>query len=175
MSSHPITFNPYAPPKSTVDTEPVRGNVLAFPRFSAWWVLLLGIITLGFYPLYWLYTRTKTANRLAPGSAVSPGLPQTVLTVTAVNIILALIAAGMPRDSAFHTFSTLVSIVTWVAQLIWIFQFRSTLIAIAGKPVGGVLTFFFSNLYFQYKINQFIDELPRESVELSGEAIDKAA
>jgi hypothetical protein len=162
MASHPISFNPYAPPKARVDAEVLRGSVLAFPRFSAWFVFLLCIVTLGLYPLYWLYTRTKIANRVLPSNPISMGLAAAVLTLATANLVIGFLSGADANDASLR-----MSLATWAIQLAWIFQLRARLSEISNKPaVGGVMTFFFGSLYFQYKINEFIDELHEGEIAL---------
>ena len=42
-----FAINPYAPPKANLDGWVTPATVQAFPRLSTWWVLVLGVVTLG--------------------------------------------------------------------------------------------------------------------------------
>ncbi len=170
MASHPIGFNPYATPKAQLDTEAVRGNVLAFPRFSAWFVFLLTWLTLGIYHAYWIYTRGRITNRVLPSGGVPLGLTIAVVILFCANLIASFASGMEPENRHLQMLGLLLSVAQWIVHLVWIFTFRDVLREISNKPaVSGWMTFFFSQLYFQYKINEFIDELHEGEISL-GEA-----
>ena len=162
MTAH-IVINPYAPPKARVDASLDVTTVQAFPRFSTWGVFLLTFVTVGLYPVYWLYTRTRILNRVLPSNPVPVGL-----AVAAVIALLASAAAsflnGMyPDHSGVGAMSSVINIVSGIVNLVWVFMFRNRLnqhfVPHEGDRyrLSGVLTFFFTVLYLQYKLNQLID------------------
>src|SRR5271169_194732 len=84
-------INPYAPPKARLEAWVNPGSVQAFPRFSTWGVLLLGVVTLGIYPLYWLYTRTEILNRTLPSKQIPMGLASAVVVLFIANVAASLV------------------------------------------------------------------------------------
>ena len=64
--------NVYAPPKADLELPRERGaENLDFPRFSTWGVFALAVLTLSFYLIYWLYSRTKIMNHVLPEKNIS--------------------------------------------------------------------------------------------------------
>ena len=58
------TDNPYKTPDSDV-SDIKNGEITidnCFPKISAWMVFGLSLISIGIYPVYWLYTRSKKMN-----------------------------------------------------------------------------------------------------------------
>jgi Domain of unknown function (DUF4234) len=167
MASHPIAFNPYASPQSNVDIDGVRGSILNFPRFSAWFVLFLTWLTLGIYQVYWVYTRGRITNRILPGGGVPLGLTIALVILFCANLVVSFASGANPENDHLQMLRFLFGVAQWIVHLVWIFTFRDVLREISNKPaVSGVMTFFFSQLYFQYKINEFIDELHQGEISL---------
>ncbi len=167
------TMNPYAAPAA--DVAPTAGSeesFAPFPRFSAWWVFLLTMVTFGIYAYYWLFTRSQVVNKHYPQHSISNGLVWTALSVFILQLILGF-AMGMMIGSgsidptgAYSVMSILdpiLSIAGLVLWLTWIYTLRNRINVIAdaepGNPlrVGPILTFFFSIIYLAYKINQIKD------------------
>lgn len=133
-----------------------------FERFSAWGVFGLSVITFGIYMVYWLYSRTQVLNAFH-----SNKISDAVINLAMIGFILNLASSVIP-ESYYESLAVslavmAISIGYLVFYLIWLFGFRARLLEIAhadGHPefrVNPVLTFFFSNIYLQYKINQYID------------------
>jgi hypothetical protein len=167
MASHPIGFNPYASPKANLVTEVLRGNVLSFPRFSAGFVFLLTWLTLGIYQVYWMYTRGRITNRVLPGGGVPLGLTIALIILFCANLIVSFASGMDPENRHLQMLGFLLGVAQLIVHLVWIFAFRDVLREISSKPaVSGWMTFFFGQLYFQYKINVFIDELHQGEIPL---------
>ena len=57
-----MSENPYAAPQSDVIEASGNTRIHIFKRFSAWWVFILNLVTMGIYPLYWMYNRASIIN-----------------------------------------------------------------------------------------------------------------
>lgn len=151
------TSNVYEAPEANLTQTNGSSNkpILNFERFSAWGVFFLTIITIGIYGVYWLISRTNKANALAT-KQVSQGLIYGYLALYVVNFILSF--TGAPP-----ALSLSISLASMVVGLIYIFTLRASITELinegSSEPVklGGVKTFFFNIIYFQYKINEAID------------------
>ena len=159
--------NPYAPPEAPVEDPlpPDTSAITAFPRFSAWWVTLLTIITYAIYMTYWMYTRTQVLNRLRPGAIPTPLIH---LGLGAFFLYLAASFASIvyPESRDMEMAANVATILSAIILLVWLFWMRSGLNSILGASrgerlwMGPVLTFFLQVIYLQYKINQAIDSSP---------------
>ena len=167
--------NPYAAPAANIRPElSTDSGFDPFPRFSAWWVFLLGVITLGVYFAYWLFSRTQVINRHYPEIAISPGLVWTAIAfyvgdwaVTFIQIVQAFTDPTMSSsESAVIVLGgAVVSLMAWVMVIAWSMTIRSKLIEISSRAPGipadisAVITavaaiFFVAPIYLAYKINQ---------------------
>ncbi len=164
------TMNPYAAPEANVEpTAGTESSFAPFPRFSAWWVFLLTIVTYGIYPWYWMFSRTQVINKHYPQHAISNGLVWSSLTVFISQFVVSMWMNFSAASASTDSLATLViingvlSLAFFVFWLTWIFSIRNRINAISGthsgEPhwAGGVLTFFFSTIYLSYKINQIKD------------------
>ncbi len=166
------TMNPYAAPAA--DVAPTAGSeesFAPFPRFSAWWVFLLTVVTFGIYGYYWLFTRTQIINKHYPQHSISNGLVWTTLTVFLSQLVLGfavgmMVGSGTVSESMLSVLTVLdpiLSLAGFVLWLTWIYTVRNRINVIAdaqpGDPlrVGPILTFFFSVIYLAFKINQIKD------------------
>ena len=164
--------NPYSSPESDVAPEAVPENSFGeFPRFSAWWVFLLSVITLGIYTYYWLFTRTTVINRQLPDNQISNTVVWGTITVAVLSWISSLgstlvsvggTAAGNTLLAAAGL-DFLLSVAGFVFWLLWAFAIRGRINQMTGAQPGnslwsnGILTFFFTPVYPAYKINQIKD------------------
>ncbi|MBR36755.1 DUF4234 domain-containing protein [Pseudoalteromonas shioyasakiensis] len=149
--------NIYEAPEAELTQQNTGGNkpILNFDRFSAWGVFFLSLITLGIYAIYWLVSRTNKANALAKHQ-VNQNLVYGYIALYVINIAVAF-------TSIPEVFSSIISIITFIVGLVFIFSLRASLKELinegSNEPVhlSGILTFFFYAIYFQYKINEAID------------------
>jgi len=149
--------NIYQAPEAELTQQNTSGNkpILNFDRFSAWGVFFLSLITLGIYAIYWLVSRTNKANALAKHQ-VNQNLVYGYIALYVINIAVAF-------TSIPEVFSSIISIITFIVGLVFIFSLRASLKELinegSNEPVhlSGILTFFFYAIYFQYKINEAID------------------
>ena len=157
----PETQNAFEAPKANLSTPVTNNPILELQRFSAWGVFGLSIITLGLYFIYWMFTRTKQINMLSKvakanivalyiyiGSSVISNISQYVLDPTNMVVAIVILIAGVAGI---------------VAYIMTVFSARKALQEVINEgsqeevKLGGILTFFFSAIYFQYKINEAID------------------
>ena len=159
-----LAENPYKTPDAPLSNDSGdRGDnsIMKFKRFSAWWVFLLSIITFGIYPLYWMVSRTTTINTLHE-QKIPTGLIVAMVAATVLSILSGLLDE---ENTTLLIISAVVNIAYMVLYLIVLYTMRNRLRDIMNRSshstyaIGPILTFFFSVIYFQYKINQCIDEV----------------
>ncbi|WP_440876940.1 DUF4234 domain-containing protein [Thalassotalea sp. PLHSN55] len=159
----------FAAPEADLANVKEDKPILKFERFSAWWVFLLSFITMGIYPVYWLYTRISKANELAVEDKV-PTFRLNAFIVLVIAYWVLSFAVGFTADETGGVLAMIngvVSIAYFVLYLLVVFGARRAIREIinAGTdeyvPVKGILsglgTFFGGGIYLQYKINQAID------------------
>lgn len=173
--------NPYATPRAPVDSPPPGDGdsppIQAFPRFSAWWVFLLTLFTLGIYVPFWLYARTRAVNERLPDLRIDSAFIHTVLSLYVFNLVLGFFEGlgGRLADQAlvseaYLLFSRAINIGVWVGLVIWFIQLRRALLTSMARSglqdmvMGPVANFLLALLgwgavYQQYKINVAIDRL----------------
>ncbi|WP_019605068.1 DUF4234 domain-containing protein [Teredinibacter turnerae] len=152
------TANPYSAPQSEVNA-PSAGKLSAiFPRFTAWAVFGLGLITLGIYSFYWLFSRTRQINPVIE-NPISPLFMGATLGLYIVGF-----ASNIPLNNPIVTMVlSFLSVAGSIMFVVWAFRLRSRIHQVANisasdpSRINPVLTFFFSVIYLQYKINQYID------------------
>lgn len=151
--------NPYQTPEANLNISQPQGKIVNFKRFTAWGVFGLSVITLGIYPIYWMYSRALTVND-NHGNKISMGLLHGLIAATVFSF-----AAEFLGDSETAAMVSLVVTVAYmVLYLIVLFTLRARLQDIINvnnspynQPLSGVLTFLFNCIYLQYKINEAID------------------
>jgi hypothetical protein len=155
--------NPYAPPQAVVDdVPPNRGSITAFTRFTTWGVVGLAVITLSIYVPYWLYTRTKVLDRVAPEKPIPPLLINAAIMLFILSMLFSFLEGAYPT-AGVKLSSSLLGLLSGVSFIVWAFMFRSRLNTLLGASsgdplwLGPIMTFFFQILYLNYKINQGID------------------
>ncbi|MEI8642978.1 DUF4234 domain-containing protein [Pseudoalteromonas sp. Hal040] len=149
--------NIYEAPEAELTQQNNGGNkpILNFERFSAWGVFFLSLFTLGIYGVFWLVSRTNQANTLAKHK-VSQNLVYGYIALYVINI-------GLAFTSIPEGLSAIVSLASFVVGIVLVFSLRTSIKELinegSNEPVhlGGILTFFFNVIYFQYKINEAID------------------
>lgn len=152
--------NPYKSPEAHLDQSISDKNVQILGRFTAWGVFALTILTLGIYPIYWMYSRAKIINTLHEDKISSALL---ILFVVAEILWYSSVIFG-GSEAAIQA-GGVIAVVNMVLYLIVLFTIRNRLQDIVNRSgnkqykVGIVLTFFFFVIYLQYKINKCIDEL----------------
>ncbi len=158
------TDNAFEAPKADLSDTNNDKPILEIERFSTWYVLLLSIITLGIYNLYWLYSRSAKINTLAQDK-------KTNVTALYAYICLFVLYNLMSFFNDPNATSMIAGLLTFafaianlVAYVMTVFSMRWSVAEVINKGgeehvhLGGIMTFFFSSLYFQYKINEAIDK-----------------
>ena len=147
--------NPYQSPESEVINPVGSDAVMNFNRFSAWFVFLLSIVTFGIYPIYWLYTRAVKLNSFHERK-ISHGL----LVAFVVSCVLSFASAFFDALSEeMLVVGMIINFVYFGLYLTVLFTFHGRLASVINKDLNGILTFFFTSIYLQYKINETIDEV----------------
>jgi len=147
--------NVYSAPKSDLNVDDSTG-LNHFIRFSAWGVFGLSIITLGIYWIYWLYNRSNIINSIH-SNKIASWLIVGFVTAYIVNSMSSIAEAFIPENIIIIMATLLSSLAYFVLYIMLVFGMRSRLSTILGTSLNGVLVFFFSAIYFQYKINEAID------------------
>lgn len=152
----------YKAPESNIEIGPEKQGIETLPRFSAWAVAGLTIITLGIYPIYWLYVRTQSVNEICEDE-----IPQWLILSSIIAYLVAFASNFIPEayrlEPKIIISMAVVSIANMFLYLWWIVALRNRLQKLVDLrqfpdfKFGPVLTFFFQTLYLQYKINQYID------------------
>ncbi len=150
-----MTENIYQSPSSDLDVSE-GGDIANFKRFSAWGVFGLSVITLGIYPAYWLYSRSKVLNSFHE-NGISFVLLNAFLLFVFLSFSIGILSGVIPENTILAAVNGIISIPYFVIYLVILFKFRGRIKDISGGQVGPVLTFFGSAIYLQYKINAFID------------------
>ncbi|WP_163832268.1 DUF4234 domain-containing protein [Spartinivicinus ruber] len=161
-----VDQSPYAVPNANLVADSSKDNGISqLPRFSAWGVFFLTLITLGIYYYIWMYKRTKVINTVC-NKKIPTGLTNTAISLYIINFLMNIYigAVGEGVDSSVIMVENIISIVAVILSIIWLYTIRNRLHVIENVSkdskfwIGGILTFFFSTIYLQYKINQMIDE-----------------
>ena len=144
-----------------------------FPRLSPLLVVLLTLVTLGFYVPYWLYTRTRIIDKMYKGSPI-PSLFMALCMggYIALLVLVYQIPANLTVEQIMQSegFGHLmdVAVILNIIQLCWACVFLQRINACSGAKPGESLhgSYFFLVLthliivnvyYLQYKINQIVD------------------
>lgn len=163
-SANETIENAFTAPEADLTDTTQDDVILGFKRFSAWWVFLLGMITQNLYSLYWLYSRAQTTNMLAKENKVN----LLYLFVAIPCIIIGVFTDIFIDEFQNETLLLATGILTFVGLIFWVifaFSMRKPLTEIINRSsadnvhLSGLLTFLFSSIYFQYKINEAIDNI----------------
>lgn len=158
--------NPYAPPQAALERTNLKQDALTgFTKISVWWVILISLLTLGLYPMYWLYTRTELVNTKMTYNPISMQFVFIVLAVY-VSALLANIGfalAGISEEPNILLILNILGWLNWILILVWEFTLRSRFNNLFTSEFdhqfhfAAAWTFLFSIFYFQYKINRIFD------------------
>lgn len=155
--------NIYSAPQSDVTPEVDRTNQIEiFPRMSAWVVFLLAIPTIGFYPYYWLYSRSQLMNTL-PNRTLPMTPPLIMLILAALSLLISMLSSVYKDSTIFSIISAFINVMNVIFYILTTFGLRRELqniIRVSGvsvSQIGPIKSFFFSAIYLQYKINECID------------------
>ena len=152
--------NPYQAPASDVTVAASAQSIAYFKRFSAWAVFGLALITLYIYPLYWLYSRSKTLNGFHTRK-IAGGLIMGTVVAFVVLVLTEVLIEPYAQSVLLARIDLLSNIAYFALHTILLFTFRNRLLDLSGSRVNPILTFLFGCIYLQYKINGAIDERGR--------------
>lgn len=152
--------NPYQAPASDVTIAASAESIAHFKRFSAWAVFALSLITLGIYPLYWLYSRSKTLNGFHTRK-IDGGLIMGAVVAFVVLVLAEVLIEPYAQSVLLARIDLLSNIAYLALYIILLFTFRNRLLDLTGSRLSPILTFLFGCIYLQYKINGAIDERGR--------------
>lgn len=161
--------NAFEAPKADLSEISNEQPILQFERKSAWLVFFLSLITFGIYVIYWLYTRIPVANQaINSENKVNINLLNGYIALYILSMVLTFTAGE--DNTTLILIGSGISIASTVTYLVLIFSFRSTLREIINygnsdaeyTNVNGIITFFGSAIYFQYKINQATDKINQQ-------------
>lgn len=131
-------------------------NMTRPPRLHWGWVFLLNIITLSFFGMVWLivqsnWVRKTTGKKKAFVWAILHASIVPAYIVLATGMAL-LGFTDMTADSA----EGLLRLIIMIFWTITVFVLRSELESPEiGIPLGGIMTFFFGPIYFQYHLQDY--------------------
>ena len=162
--------NPYAPPTAHVaDREPETHGL---KYRSVWLMIVFTLISLGLYPLIWLFRRRPGLNRLDSPRKV-PMWPLLLAVASfAVQFVLGMVAGAEPVPDLIGPAAsgalTLLQLGVGITMIIQCFRIRDIIQDHATPPpdpdqmfieqvqLSGVMTFFFSIFYLQWAINKYV-------------------
>ncbi len=128
------------------------------PRLHWGWVLVLDFLTRSLFGVVWLVVQANWVRKVRGHSTAFilsiihmlfyPGLFAMAFTAGMMGAI-----DGSPLVTAITVVGSVTAVVLWVAT---VFTLRSELSASPiDIPLGGVMTFFFGPLYFQYFLHDY--------------------
>ncbi|WP_052692066.1 DUF4234 domain-containing protein [Teredinibacter purpureus] len=151
--------NPYKSPEASVEAAAQGKLSEVFERYTAWAVFGLGIITFGLYSVYWLVSRTKQMNARSD-QVIGNGLIYSMLVFYILSFVSNFVTLADPTIGGILGLSGLPAI---VLMYVVVYKLRNRIHTYVGSQpsthawAGPILTFFFTVIYLQYKINKIID------------------
>jgi hypothetical protein len=145
-----------APPGSAVSTQP---QVPLPPNLHWALLLVLVVITRQLFNWIWVFVQANWARKL-----IGNNKPMVLVAMYPAGIIAgilaAAVAAGLGSQGAGVAFAAICIVGGLVAYIIGIFSIRDAMeqyynsVENIALSLSGVMTFFFSTVYFQYHINR---------------------
>ncbi|WP_047043173.1 DUF4234 domain-containing protein [Vibrio mexicanus] len=135
-------------------------------------LIIFNILTLGIYGGQYIKLLSEKLNQLDDiKHPINLHLCLTIVTLIYVNALFSISTVFYSGSELFHAASSLVSLITWVAVLVWALKVRdilnSTLLLKKGDENWFSLawTVIFNYLYFNHKIELICRGPSRDSVE----------
>ncbi|WP_146172206.1 DUF4234 domain-containing protein [Melghirimyces profundicolus] len=137
-------------------------------------------LTLGYYLVYWLFTRRKALNQLHSNRKVYMAIPVLFLVVSLLwdgSDFIVWVMEGLGKEPLFlRDFSDLMRLLWWIQYLVIVFYLRRLLLdhfKAIEQPfhISRVLTFFFGEWHLQGCLNNYHDyikEKKNDAESLSG-------
>lgn len=152
----------YPPHYAYPSAPPLQRALPSPPRLHWGWVLLLSVLTFGLFGSVWLLVQANWIRRMRAGTSTGFWFALANLAVLPCIFFYAVIMAMAARifpESAAALVGALVPMARILGFVLYVcaaFTMRSELQAEPiGIPLGGVMTFFFAPLYFQYHLRDF--------------------
>lgn len=155
-----IAENPYEPPKS--DVEPEGGTILRhIKQRPVWLVVVLAVVTLGYYMYYWYWVTSRQINDVFPvGRAVPRWYAVAAVVLIAADVGLMTVSYLDPTNLDLVSLDRVLTGGSGILILLWAFKVREGIWAAASRvtgepyPISALATFFLGLYYLQYKINR---------------------
>jgi uncharacterized membrane protein len=158
---------PYHPPSiaSPASVPAPSPNTPTPPNMHWAVVLVLSWVTFGLGALVWYFKQALFVRKLDPSSKAVMMLGLTIAAM-AVQVVIVLGAMSARSSSAMATASAvsmLLNLVVIVLALVTVFSMRGSIeryynsVEPIGLRLSGVMTFFFSILYFQYHFSRIVE------------------
>ena len=139
---------------------PVRG-VPQPPRLHWGWVLVLNIVTVGFFGIVWMFVQAIWVKRVTGRSKAFGWALAYLLYIPAMFFVgllvgVAAIIASTPVQSLTTPLDDFARVGGFVLYVFAAFTLKGELEGEPiGIPLGGVMTFFFAPVYFQYFLHDY--------------------
>lgn len=160
--------SPYKTPSADLIDRNEDNQISHFNRFSAWGVFGLGFITLGIYTIYWLCSRAYKVNAISENKIE----PYWMIALI-ISLVLSFASSFIGSAETAAVISLVVTVVYLVAYVAVAFKLKNRLTDMMNNgsnnsyKLSGVLTFLFSAIYLQYKINEYIDNSNKQEESLN--------
>jgi hypothetical protein len=171
-----MSTTPYPPAPQFVDPRIVPQP----PRLHWGWVLALSVLTRSLFGEIWLVVQANWVRRITGNSEPLTWaivnvcvLPFVLFSAVALGIVIAIAGNHSIPQAIQSLFAGIAGLGTFVLYVIANFKMRSALEAAPiGIPLGGVMTFFFGPIYFQYFLHDYV--LP-DAAEMYGPLVSPPA
>jgi len=140
-------------------------NETGLKKISAFWVFILTIITLGYYPFFWFISRKDAVNSLSTTDKLKTSIINVLFWIFIwIPIVVQILNIFKLLDKNSLTGKLIMLSLGFIMFLMWlhiVFDYRRVLENYFNpkprkeKVFGEVLTFLFNIIYLQYKINVF--------------------
>lgn len=144
-------INPFQPPSASARA---LHRDAALPKLPILVMIVLEVVTLGFYSPYWFLSRRRALNRLVSWDPISWILPVFQVTVMVVAIGDSIVY-DVVRETPSPVPGRMYDIAVGIIGLVLSFRVKGMLEDIdSEQQYSGIWTFLFRELYLQYKINR---------------------
>ena len=140
-------------------------SINRFREQSTWRLVGLGVITYGIYFAYYIKRQTHKINAsLTDDQKISDGFINTLLIFSYVSLFLFFGYMVVDEGHPLEPISSVIDSVWNIMLIVWGFKARNrvnTIFEISKNDqpwFHGMWTFLFSELYFNYKINQICEQ-----------------
>ncbi|MCB1616544.1 MAG: DUF4234 domain-containing protein [Pseudomonadales bacterium] len=141
------------------DSEALPGKFSRFPEVGILWMLALSFLTLGFYLLYWFFSRSRLLNELLPEAPIPSAFIYLCCSGFFVNTALAIYTESLEKTETISQVAFLIYFLVNCLFLVWALMIRTRINVLVGSDSGTFAaniwwTLLLEAWYLQYKINQ---------------------